>query len=405
LIDHLEQEGQAMQTTGADLEPVRERTDLGLDDERAKTDMALARSTSDDEINADADLEASRADADAKVRARRSSSDADLRDRQDASPLESSVVDAERERADRERTRERSLADSIVDTERQRFDAAIRVEREDRRLVDERLEIERAETDNRLRLERETTDAVVDDASALLFYEQAALARAVMAVAGRDERLALVSHELRNPLTAIVMNAQALLDASPTDLVTTRIAEDVQLACNHMSRLVSDLLDVTSMELGRLKVTLEPADATILLRDALAIGAPLLKRRSLSLVVHGADQTLPARFDHARLLQVFANLFANAVKFTEPGGTITVSVERTGSLIRFCVADTGCGIPPGDLFFVFDRFWQVSGGDRRGLGLGLYVCKAIVEAHRGKIWAASEVGVGSKFFFTLPAAG
>jgi signal transduction histidine kinase len=397
--------GLAMQITESDLEPVRDRTDSGLDEERAKTDLALAGTTAEERLSADAELEASRAAADEVIRARRELSDARLRDGQAGAPQVSALVDRERRVADRDKERERTLADSIVEHERQRVDDVVRVEREDRRLVDERLGTERAETDDRLRLERERTDEVVDDASALLFYEQAAHARAKQAVIGRDERLALVSHELRNPLAAIVMNAQALLDASPADLATTRIAEDVQAACASMSRLVSDLLDVTSIELGRLQVNLVPGDATGVLRDALAAVAPLVETRSLSVVTHLPQQALPARFDHGRIQQVFANLFANSVKFTAPGGTISVDVDQVGRSLRFCVSDTGCGIPSEDLFHVFDRFWQVGGVDKRGLGLGLYVCKAIVEAHGGKIWAASNVGVGSKFYFTLPQSG
>jgi signal transduction histidine kinase len=391
-----------MQTTESNLEPVRERTDIGLDEERAKTDLALAGTTAEERLSADADLEASRAAADEVIRERREVSDARLRDAHAGAPQVSALVDRERWVADRDKERERTLADSIVEHERQRVDDVVRVEREDRRLVDERLGLERAETDDRLRVERERTDEVVDDASALLFYEQAAHARSKQAVIGRDERLALVSHELRNPLTAIVMNAQALLDASPTDLTTTRIAEEVQAACAQMSRLVTDLLDVTSIELGRLRVNLVPGDAAGALRAAMAAAAPVIEARSLSLVSHLPQQPLQARFDAARLAQVFANLFANSAKFTPPGGTITVELDQVGRSLRFCVSDTGCGIPADDLFHVFDRFWQVGGVDKRGLGLGLYVSKAIVEAHGGRIWAASNVGMGSKFYFTLP---
>jgi signal transduction histidine kinase len=391
-----------METTEPNLEPVRERTDLGLGEERAKTDMALGSATGDENIRADQARETRRAAADEAIRVRRADADARLRDAQAAAPPPSGLVDRARQVAAGEKQRERTLADSIVGEERQRVDDQARGEREDRRLGDERLTIERAETDERLRMERERTDEIVDDASALLFYEQAAHARAKLAVIGRDERLALVSHELRNPLTAMVLNAQALLDASPGDLTTTRIAEDVQAACAQMSRLVTDLVDVTSIELGRLQVSLRPGDVAGALRDAVSAAGPLLEARSLSLVTHLPREPLRARFDHARIQQVFANLFANSAKFTAPGGTISVDLAPVGRSLRFCVADTGCGIPPDDLFHVFDRFWQVGGVDKRGLGLGLYVCKAIVEAHGGKIWAASNVSAGSKFYFTLP---
>jgi signal transduction histidine kinase len=314
-----------MQSPSADLEPARERTNIGLEEERADTDLAL--------------------------------------------------------RHDRGR-------------------------REERLVVNQRLTDERAETDALLLNERVETDAVVDDVTLHLVDEQAAHALARTAVARRDELLALVSHELRSPLTAIALNAEALLGASPVASLDggeiRTIAEDVRAACGQMTLLVGDLLDLASMEAGRLKVTLEDEDAAALVRDAVSANRPMIHMASLSLVVDCPTEPLRARLDRRRLLQVLANLFANAVKFTRPGGTITVSLASGEQGLRFCVADTGSGIPPEHASRVFDRFWQLGGSDRRGVGLGLYICKAIVEAHGGRIWVHSEPGVGSQLYFTIP---
>jgi signal transduction histidine kinase len=110
----------------------------------------------------------------------------------------------------------------------------------------------------------------------------------------------------------------------------------------------------------------------------------------------------PASFDPARMLQVLTNLLSNAIKFTPPGGRVVVRLERIADDLRFAVSDTGVGIPKDNLETVFERFRQVKANDRRGVGLGLYISKCIVQGHGGKIWAESKLGGGSTFCFTLP---
>jgi signal transduction histidine kinase len=116
------------------------------------------------------------------------------------------------------------------------------------------------------------------------------------------------------------------------------------------------------------------------------------------------DGSLLVRIDHQRIFQVLANLVANALKFTDEDGTISVRAAPVAGEVRFSVADTGAGIPCEHLESIFERFWQVRSSDRRGLGLGLFISRSIVEAHGGRIWAESELGKGSMFFFTLPGA-
>jgi signal transduction histidine kinase len=113
---------------------------------------------------------------------------------------------------------------------------------------------------------------------------------------------------------------------------------------------------------------------------------------------------LLAKYDQDRILQVLANLLSNAIKFTGDRGSIAVHVESIGTEVRFSVADTGAGVEPDHLESIFERFWQVTRGDRRGLGLGLFISRCIVEAHGGRIWAESALGRGSTFYFTLPGA-
>jgi signal transduction histidine kinase len=354
-----------METTKTDLAPLRGRTDLGLNEERAKTDEALH-----------------------------------------LADLESGVEAVEGALADHERRRERAFADSIPDRWPHHPAQLAGREHEKLRLAEEQLGIERAETSELLRREREETDEAIAKVDVLLFDERAAHARSKTAVTQREQLLALVSHELRSPLTAIALNTQTLLTPSEIRSESARrvALQDVQIACGQMASLIADLLDVATMESGQLKVTLLHGDVVPAVHAAIAASAPMLKGQSLILKVDEMPQPLFARFDQRRLLQVFSNLFDNAAKFTRPGGTISVGVCKAGPALLFYVADTGCGISVHTLPHVFDRFWQLGKADRRGLGLGLYLCKAIVEAHGGRIHVTSEVGMGTRFSFTMPEA-
>ena len=128
----------------------------------------------------------------------------------------------------------------------------------------------------------------------------------------------------------------------------------------------------------------------------------IARENSITLTVEGAADLPPVRGDPARVLQVFSNLVGNAVKFTPPGGVITLSAARASDGIECAIADTGSGIPPEELPRIFGKFWQSKRGDHRGVGLGLAIARGIVEAHGGSIGVRSEVGRGSVFSFSLP---
>jgi signal transduction histidine kinase len=170
-----------------------------------------------------------------------------------------------------------------------------------------------------------------------------------------------------------------------------------------MNRLVGDLVDVVSIEAGRFAIAPTSCDAKALIREVLETFQPTASAKGISLNAD-TDGSLLVRLDHERIFQVLANLLSNAIKFTDEDGTISVRVASVGSEARFSVADTGAGIAGNHLESIFERFWQVSQGDRRGLGLGLFISKCIVEAHGGRIWTESEIGKGSIFHFVLPGA-
>jgi len=171
-----------------------------------------------------------------------------------------------------------------------------------------------------------------------------------------------------------------------------------------MNRLIGDLVDVASIDAGKLAVTPAQGDWTVLLAESVEMfqGAALAK--NITLTVEGEHSPLPAAFDHERLLQVLANLVTNAMKFTPEGGKISLRADRVGDQIAFAITDDGCGVPAEMLESIFQRFWQVGTNDRRGLGLGLYISRCIIEAHGGKIRAESEPGRGCTVRFTVPVA-
>jgi PAS domain S-box-containing protein len=220
----------------------------------------------------------------------------------------------------------------------------------------------------------------------------------------RDEILGVVSHDLRNPLSAISMCARVLLESPPAALEERRELADAILESTHlMQRLIQDLLDVSTIESGHLKIH-PRREALLPLVDAV-----------LTMVREGADDrgvdlvrevpaSLPAvHVDAMRLEQVLANLLANAVKFTERGGRVTVHGEVDGPMVRVRVSDSGIGIPPEHVPHIFDRYWHAKRQSRTvGTGLGLAIAKGIVEAHGGSIRVESTLGVGSTFVFTLP---
>ena len=177
-------------------------------------------------------------------------------------------------------------------------------------------------------------------------------------------------------------------------------AQRIRRSGARMSRLIGDLVDVASIEAGRLAVTREVGDPTHVVTEAVETFQAQASARGVSLVAEIVPPPLVA-FDPARILQVLTNLLSNAIKFTPPQGRVIVRVEHVEEL-RFAVSDTGLGIPRDQLEAVFERFLQVTKSDRRGVGLGLYISKAIVQGHGGRIWAESTIGDGSTFYFTLP---
>ncbi|WP_438044071.1 sensor histidine kinase [Sorangium sp. So ce128] len=228
------------------------------------------------------------------------------------------------------------------------------------------------------------------------------------AIRTRDDFLAIVSHDLKNPLSAILTAAALLMRTLPADeqgAPDRRKAEVILLAAQRMLRIIGDLLDVAAIESGRLSMEKRRHAAGALVHDAIEMERALATQKHLVLEgeIHGGGG-FEVLCDRERVLQVFANLIGNAIKFTAEGGAITVRAEPRGDEALFAVADTGAGIRADELPHIFDRFWQVAETARLGTGLGLTIAKGFVEALGGRIWAESQLGAGATLFFTLPLA-
>jgi signal transduction histidine kinase len=174
----------------------------------------------------------------------------------------------------------------------------------------------------------------------------------------------------------------------------------LQRQAESMSRLVDDLLDVARIDAGSLRVVRSGCDVSTLAQDALLAVQPLAKQKGITLEAHLPEPSVPVHCDRRRVLQVFANLLGNAVKFTGQGG-IRLEVSVEGPEVRFSISDTGAGIPAEHLPHLFERYWQGRDGERSGAGLGLYIAQGIIEAHGGRIWADSTRGKGTRISFTL----
>lgn len=227
-------------------------------------------------------------------------------------------------------------------------------------------------------------------------------------VAERDRVLGVVAHDLRGPLSSILLRAQlvekTMVPATPAGAPMRGALVRIADTAMQMDRLIRDLLDLTRMRAGRLEPDLRPWPAAVLVGDAIDEARVQAAARNIQLHEVLAPGLPAVRADRDRILQVFSNLLGNALKFTPPHGEIEVRAWVSGSVVYFAVRDNGPGIRPEHLSMVFDRFWQLQRTDRRGAGLGLGICKWIVEAHGGQIGVESTLGHGSTFRFSLPIA-
>ena len=351
----------------------RQQTDGSLRDEREKTDRAIAEGRDVVQESADAVLRRARAEADEVLGEARGKADRLLRNTP-SPPSAAAVIALDRE-----------TEDAVVQADREAADQALALERaETARIIARLLPEEREQTDQHLHAERVQSDT---------------------ALANRDDFLGVVAHDLRDLLGGIVMSASVIGKVVAGSEHSDRVATELKRIQRHTARanrLIADLVDVASIDAGRLAMVTAPGDLQSVLCEAGDEFRPSAAIKKIDLVVDDGSVALPATFDRSRLLQVFGNLIANAIKFSPSGSRITLHAERRGYDVQCSVRDQGNGIPADQIENVFERFVQVDLNDRRGLGLGLFIAKRIVEAHSGRIWLESTLGRGTSVFFTIP---
>jgi signal transduction histidine kinase/FixJ family two-component response regulator len=221
-------------------------------------------------------------------------------------------------------------------------------------------------------------------------------------IRSREDVLGIVAHDLRNPINVITLAAGTLLQRLP-DSSARRPAERIIRGAQRADRLIQGLLEIDAIEGGRFAITTQTVETANMILSALESQQSLAADASIIISTDLFPELPPIEADEERILEVIENLVGNAIKFTSPGGSVTVGASAQGNEILFWVKDSGVGIAAEALPHLFDRFWQARKKDRRGTGLGLTICKAIVEAHGGRIWPETKTGQGTTMFFTVPA--
>ena len=255
---------------------------------------------------------------------------------------------------------------------------------------------ERKRAEDALRSARDTLEIRVRERTAEL----------ERAVKSREDVIAVVSHDLRNPLAAIQLSTRMLqrdVKGLPREDALASTVDRIMRAAQRMETLIRDILDVTRIGAGTLTLDRQPQDVAALAMDAVELFEAAAQRKQVTLELDLVPGAEIADVDSERIHQLFSNLLGNAIKFTPSGGRVTIGGEVRGRELVLWVADTGPGVRPDDRERIFSRYWQARGGQGQGVGLGLAIAKGIVDAHGGRIWVESEPSGGARFLFTLPA--
>jgi signal transduction histidine kinase len=238
--------------------------------------------------------------------------------------------------------------------------------------------------------------------SAVSIDNQRVYADAREGITRRENLMAMISHDLGTPLTAVQMSAKLLSKHPHEQISVDRHVQTVLRASQRMGRLVRDLLDFTALGAGQLSIDKNPANLADIVTEAVESFRSPLQSVGITLALD-VDQDLPRLIcDRGRIVEVVENLLSNALKATATGGTITVRAKRRDQAVDIVVADSGSGIPAEDLPHIFERYYRGHEARGTGFGLGLAIACSIVESHGGRIRVESMVGKGSTFTVTLP---
>ena len=304
------------------------------------------------------------------------------------------------------------LSDHVVPEDRPKLDELLNKLRSDSDVNDLRLDhrcsradgtiawmhtgVHREDEDGHMLLRGVTVD--IDNIKRAEERERDARAAAERAISARDEVLAVVTHDLRNPLGNLRLAADALA-SSPEELARTLPV--IRRAIKRMESLIDDLVDAANIRDRGVTLSRTAIETATFVSQLVDEFRDAFEEKGVSLVQDVRAQ-VSISCDPGRIAQVVSNLLNNALKFTQAGGSVTLSVAADDLEVTFDVRDTGSGIEPDELERVFDREWQAAETAHLGSGMGLYIAKSVIAAHSGRIWVTSELGRGSTFSFTLP---
>ena len=386
----------------------RKDTDQSLHLERDRANETLVQDRRKAEGNADKIIANERFEADEARKSQRKESDVDRNS--ELHSLKGNTRDiANREVSDKRIQSEREASDSAVLQERSKIDSAIEKERDIKnKIVSELLSKERSQTDHNLGIERKMTDSEVLKSSASLISEVAAHLQTKTALTTRDEFLAIVSHDLKNPIGVIAASANILLDEAVEKKFDSETVQSIHMIKRNAAtalRLITDILDMERVSQGKLELNFSRIEPDSLLAEVTGNFDQLAAEKNIKINTTYNRDTPRLICDRDRTLQILCNIVGNAIKFTPYGGTIEMSADCHDNCIEFLIRDSGSGIPEDKLETIFARYAQIGSENRTGLGLGLYIAKMFAEAHHGEVWVESDQKTGSLFHISMPLNG
>ncbi len=373
----------------------RKNTDRSLGLEREKMNRSIAEVRGSAESQTNKSVQEGRNHTDKNIAHARNKADA-IRD------IEKTDGSNEKRRTEDARL----LVDAAVQHERSQIDDAIIREREVISTLETTLfHLERQQTDKNLADERITADTVVLSSSIKLSEEVSEHTKTKASLTTRDEFLAIVSHDLRNPIGAISSCMEMLLEESVERKIDKETRSWIELAKRNADsslRLIRDILDMERIAVGKLELEITRCDIGKLIKETMDNFVRAASAKNVLLRSVPATITDFLDCDRDRLTQVLSNLIGNAIKFTPEGGKIVLKAIKTDLDITISVCDTGIGIAEEKKVYIFEKFTQLGSKDRSGLGLGLHISKMLVETQGGKMWVESKLGEGSTFYIKLP---
>ncbi len=385
------------------LHEARVLTDESLGCERGVADTSLSEHRLQTECETDERVKFDRQDTDDVRDHARQVADAAIR----ASRLEHGVKKPrtpEEKNVDVALKAQRSLEDAAVTAERAKIDCALEDERKLKEVETlEFLQHDRQTTDTSLVQERSHTDVYNEGSQDMLRAERTSHIATRAILTTNDEFLAIVSHDLRNPIGSILSYADLILDDLDLTIEDAKSwAAVIRRNAKTSLKLINDIVDVERFADGKLHMNFAPRELCKLVAETVESLQNSATEHKITLRCPPGAKKLLVDCDGDRIAQVLTNLISNALKFTPEGGSVTVTAEQDKQDVRISVKDTGPGIPADQQKRVFDRYTQLGKNDRRGLGLGLYISKMIIGAHQGTLDVTSAPGHGSTFSFTLP---